>query len=320
MFFPDKKAIKNKEYSLEGLCEDSSSWVLGNLAYRKQTSEPARVISSAKSWICCDSVNRSDKILPWSSDLVPSNEKLSPIDAMSLFLKHIRLLWNKSIGFGCDKYSFELQNIVITIPASFDPVAQELIIEASIKAGYDSRTLTLIEEPQAAFYSWLYDVCGVEKGELKNVLVEKIPDIVDSSQSILVCDIGGGTCDFSLFSVGITDESEEGFYIKRTSVGDHILLGGDNIDLAVASLFEDKFNDLYKTKLTAKQWDSLVASIRGIKEEIFSLNGIDKDVFISIDSNTKNLFAGCVSIGINKKKIIDYILSRFSLCVIWEIM
>jgi hypothetical protein len=312
-FFPNKKAIGSKEYVLEEVYKDSklSNWVLGKLAYRKQISDPARVISSAKSWICCDSVNRSDKILPWSSELVPSDEKLSPIDVMGLYLEHIRLFWNKTIGVDCDKYYFERQNIVITVPASFDPVAQDLIVKASVKAGYNSDTLTLIEEPQAAFYSWLYDDCGIEKWKLKDVLLEKIPAIVDSSQSVLVCDIGGGTCDFSLFSIGLTNGSEEGFYIKRTSVGDHILLGGDNVDLAVASLFEDKFDDLYKNKLTAKQWNSLVASIRDIKEEIFSFSGIDKDIFISIDSHTKSLFTGCISIGVSKKKIVDYVLSKF---------
>ena len=192
--------------------DSSASLAAGHFAREQGAKVPTRLISSAKSWLSYAGVDRRAPILPWQApEEVPS---LSPLEASARFLQHLRCAWDHS---NPDSPLAE-QDILLTVPASFDAVARELTVEAARLAGL-AENLTLIEEPQAALYSWL-----VSQGDDWRRQVE-VGDL------ILVCDIGGGTTDLSLISVG---EENGSLTLERVAVGDHILLGGDNMDLALA--------------------------------------------------------------------------------------
>jgi molecular chaperone DnaK (HSP70) len=174
---------------------------------------PGRLVSSAKSWLSHAGVDRRAAILPWSAP--PEVAKVSPVEASAAYIDHLRETWNA--GPGKDAGPLEAQDVLLTVPASFDAVARELTVEAAKQAGLSG--VTLLEEPQAAFYAWL---AGAGDGWRKHV---KVGDV------ILVCDVGGGTTDFTLIAV---EERDGDLSLNRLAVGEHILLGGDNMDLALA--------------------------------------------------------------------------------------
>ena len=213
---------------LRGKVPRTQGWIAGRLARRRAGETPGRVVRSAKSWLCHHTADRSAPILPWGSeDLVPA-QKISPVQAAALILSYLRGVWDSS--FGRSGSAFDDQEITITVPASFDAAAQRLTLDATEEAGFPGG-VRLLEEPQAAFYRWL------ERHSSANPLW-KILDAHDAgSRHVLIVDIGGGTSDFSLFELrpgpsgGIPD-------ITRVAVSEHILLGGDNIDLALAVLLE----------------------------------------------------------------------------------
>ena len=231
-FLPHKKDVRNKSFKLPFYEEDpilsESKLALGRLALGKQTDEPSRVISSAKSWLCHAGVNREDKILPWNSDDITGDHRHSPVEVLSYLLLHLRLYWNHTIGKHNDDYKLENQSVVITVPASFDEIATALTLKAAKKAGFNEKNTSLVEEPQAAFYLWIHE-------NKKSKLLKELKD----QKTVLVCDIGGGTSDFSLFS--LKTRKEKGLHIERTKISRHILLGGDNLDLKIASLFEEEY-------------------------------------------------------------------------------
>lgn len=175
---------------------------------------PGRLVSSAKSWLSHAGVDRRSAILPWSAP--PEVAKVSPVEASAAYLAHLRDAWNAGVGKDAGG-RLEEQDILLTVPASFDAVARELTVEAAKQAGLAG--VTLLEEPQAAFYAWL-----AEAGDRWRKQV-KVGDV------ILVCDVGGGTTDFTLISV---EERDGDLALNRLAVGEHILLGGDNMDLALA--------------------------------------------------------------------------------------
>lgn len=175
---------------------------------------PGRLVSSAKSWLSHAGVDRRSAILPWSAP--PEVAKVSPVEASAAYLAHLRDAWNAGVGKDAGG-RLEEQEVLLTVPASFDAVARELTVEAAKQAGLAG--VTLLEEPQAAFYAWL-----AEAGDRWRKQV-KVGDV------ILVCDVGGGTTDFTLIAV----EGRDGdLTLNRLAVGEHILLGGDNMDLALA--------------------------------------------------------------------------------------
>jgi molecular chaperone DnaK (HSP70) len=175
---------------------------------------PGRLVASAKSWLSHPGVDRKAPILPWTA---PDNlSKVSPLDASAAYLAHLRDAWNARHGKSPDD-RLGKQEVLLTVPASFDAAARELTVEAARLAGLEN--VTLLEEPQAAFYAWL---AAQGDGWRKSV---KVGDI------ILVCDVGGGTTDFTLIGVA---EHDGDLTINRLAVGEHILLGGDNMDLALA--------------------------------------------------------------------------------------
>ncbi len=189
--------------------------VVGTFAREHGAKVPSRLVSSAKSWLSHSGVDRRGPILPWTAadDVV----KVSPVAAAAAYLEHLRDAWNSKVAGKKADDRLENQDVLLTVPASFDAVARELTVEAAGKAGL--KQVTLLEEPQAAFYAWL-----AAQGDSWRRQV-RVGDI------ILVCDVGGGTTDFTLISV--SDEGGD-LALSRLAVGEHILLGGDNMDLALA--------------------------------------------------------------------------------------
>ncbi|MBU1170225.1 MAG: hsp70 family protein [Proteobacteria bacterium] len=249
---------------------------------------PARLISSAKSWLCHHKADRKAKILPWGS----GNEvgKLSPVDASAHYLAHIRRCWNKDMG---DDESLWLENqfVVITVPASFDEAARELTVEAAKLAGL--KTITLLEEPLAAFYSWL----SRHENDWDNY--------VKPGELILICDIGGGTTDFSLITVR---ESEGSPRFERIAVGDHLILGGDNIDLALARRVEMGFGK-NRPALSGDRWKNLCHQCRQAKEAL--LSGKSQKEKIILMGQGSSLIGGTVSGDLTKPMIEDILLEGF---------
>ena len=235
-------------------------WVPGIYARNRMADTPSRVIHSAKSWLCHGGIDRTAAILPWQSAEVTPKDRLSPVQASSAYLAYLKEAWNRSQAAAGPEGRFENQGIVITVPASFDEAAQQLTLEAAQLAGYPER-ISLIEEPQAAFYDWLG--WGTHVSELLDLL-QRVPE---ATARVLVCDIGGGTTDLSLFEVSGDPQSPTGLALRRVAVSEHLLLGGDNIDLTLAYLFEQKLTG-GKSKLTGCQWNQLLVQARELKERI----------------------------------------------------
>src|SRR5262249_13675485 len=220
--------------------------VAGDYARARGAEVPARLVASAKSWLCHPTVDRTASVLPWGAG--PEVEKLSPVAASARYLARLAAAWNASHP----KHPLGKQDVLVTVPASFDAVARELTVEAARQAGLPQ--ITLLEEPQAAFYSWLASSGDRWRRELA------VGDVV------LVCDIGGGTTDFTLISVA---EQQGDLVLERVAVGDHILLGGDNMDLTLSYGLAAKLA-LKGTKLDAWQQRSLTLACRAAKEALLA--------------------------------------------------
>ena len=204
--------------------------IAGVLARERGALAPARQVASAKSWLAHPGVDRRAAILPWGAT---SSPRLSPVDASARYLMHIRDAWNATIAARDDALRMERQRIVLTVPASFDEEARELTVEAARQAQFAQ--LTLLEEPVAAFYAWIADQHTRRSSRSRNA--SHAGDRQRAGDGVaLVCDVGGGTSDFSLIRVGMKDDGAPSF--ERISIGDHLLLGGDNMDLALATLIE----------------------------------------------------------------------------------
>ncbi|QTA90094.1 Hsp70 family protein [Desulfonema magnum] len=249
---------------------------------------PARLVSSAKSWLCHSNVDRKARILPWGSG--DEVFKVSPVQATAAYLKHIKNAWNNAKGDDADLY-LENQVIVITVPASFDEVARDLTLEAASLAGLSH--VTLLEEPLAAFYNWLI------RHE------HHWSEFVKPNELILVCDVGGGTTDFTLITLREADGSPR---FERIAVGDHLILGGDNIDLALARRLEKRFSKK-KVSLTGDKWKTLCHQCRQAKEII--LNGDADSKRITLMGEGKKLIGGTVSANLKRKDVEKAILEGF---------
>jgi molecular chaperone DnaK (HSP70) len=217
--------------------------IVGELARSQGARVPGRLVSSAKSWLSHPRVDRTAAILPWGApEEVP---RLSPVTASSLYLAHLRDAWS----WRHPGHPLASQEIVLTVPASFDEVARELTLHAAREAGLER--VTLLEEPQAAFY----DFVARHRADLAAAL--------GGRQIILVCDVGGGTTDFTLIRASIGKGAP---ILTRLAVGDHLLLGGDNVDFTLARRVEERFG----TRLDAGQWALLVHACRGAKERLLA--------------------------------------------------
>lgn len=227
--------------------------VVGEFARTHGAKVPTRLVSSAKSWLCHPGVDRRAKILPWQAPADVS--RISPVDAAARVLEHLRSAWNKEFGKAAP---LDEQELIVTVPASFDASAKELTLEAARQAGLER--VTLLEEPQAAVYAWLEAMGNGWRSQLK------------ANDVVLVIDVGGGTSDFSLVTVGQTNGE---LTLERLAVGDHILLGGDNMDLALAFTVNERFKTQGKT-LDAWQVSALTQSCRAAKELLYADAALEK--------------------------------------------
>jgi len=223
--------------------------VIGELARKRGAESPNRLVASAKSWLSHSGVNRTGPILPWQAPEEVS--KLSPIEASSQFLQHLRTAWDNGRQ-GEQREGLEEQDVLLTVPASFDEEARELTRRAAAQAGLQH--VTLLEEPQAAFYAWLETHGDAWRSQIR------VGDL------ILVCDIGGGTTDFSL--IAVSEENGE-LILKRVAVGEHILLGGDNMDLALARILQQRL-EASGNRVDTWQLHGLWHQCRVAKEKLFA--------------------------------------------------
>ncbi len=222
---------------------------VGVLARERGAEVPARLVASAKSWLCHAGVDRSAPILPWGAE--EGARRVSPVAATAAYLTHLREAWNAAHA-GEKAARLEAQEIVLTVPASFDAAARELTVAAATEAGLGQ--VTLLEEPQAACYAWIDASGETWRRELR------------PGDVVLVCDVGGGTTDFSLIAA---TEEEGTLALRRIAVGDHILLGGDNMDLTLAHHLR---TTLGATGTTLDVWQTraLVHACRGAKESLLA--------------------------------------------------
>src|SRR5215472_14192870 len=243
---------------------------------------PTRLVHSAKSWLSNPDVDRTAKILPWDSP--ETGRVLSPVEVSARYLGKFREEWDRANGMPLAE-----QDIVLTVPASFDEEARELTVMAAKEAGIQQ--LTLLEEPAAAFYSWI-----------ANNLAQSRKKLFDG-QVVLVCDVGGGTSDFSLIRV-----SREGDLVNftRTAVGKHLLLGGDNLDLTLAWLIETKLN----AQLTIRQRSGLRRQCSAAKEKLLNDPNL-KSVEITVLGTGSSLIGKSLKTEILREEALELALEGF---------
>jgi hypothetical protein len=223
---------------------------VGEFARQQGGVVPMRVVSSSKSWLCHPGIDRRGPILPWKA---PEDARhVSPLEATTLFLRHLTEAWNWKMARERTENRLEAQDVILTVPASFDAVARELTVEAARAAGLEH--VTLLEEPQAAFYAWI-DASG-----------DRWRKQVEVGDAVLVCDVGGGTTDLTLIAVG---EEKGQLVLTRVAVGDHILLGGDNMDGTLAHEVARAFA-ARNIKVDGGQMMMLWHSCRAAKEKLFT--------------------------------------------------
>lgn len=261
-------------------------YCVGMFARDHGVTVPSRVISSAKSWLSHTGVDRTAALLPWhgASDL----EKLSPLTVSARLLAHVRAAWNAAHP----DQPLERQDIVLTLPASFDEIARELTVAAAAEAKL--KRVVLIEEPQAAFYAWL------DKHK------ENWESLVAPGQTILVCDIGGGTSDFTLIRVRQGEDGKVQFH--RVAVGEHLILGGDNLDLTLATYLEQKLTS--GGKLSPAEWSTLVRRSRVAKEEMLT-DDAPAEMTINLPASGSKLIGGGRQVTITKQEIEQVLLDGF---------
>ena len=225
-------------------------YAVGEFGRQQGSLVPTRLVSSAKSWLCHPGIDRKGPVLPWKGP--EGGRRVSPLEASTLYLKHLVEAWNYQLARDLPDRRLEQQDVVLTVPASFDAAARELTVEAARAAGLEN--VTLLEEPQAAFYAWIE-----ANGDAWRKLI-KVGD------AVLICDVGGGTTDLTLIAVG---EESGRLELTRVAVGDHLLIGGDNMDLALAHAAAKAFA-ARNIKLDAGQMLQLWHSSRAAKEKLFS--------------------------------------------------
>lgn len=249
--------------------DDEPNYVAGALAQKRGAEVANRLVASAKSWLSHPGVDRTSPILPVNAP--EGVAKVSPVEASRRYLEHLRDGWNSKLPDA----PFAEQQVLVTVPASFDAVARELTLQAAQEAGYQN--LLLLEEPQAAFYAW----------------IERHPDWrerVAVGDLILVVDIGGGTTDFTL--IAVTERDGE-LALERVAVGEHILLGGDNIDLALARHLEQQLS-AKGTKLDAMQLHTLWQQCRLAKERLLAADNKKREEAVTILGRGTGLVGGTI--------------------------
>jgi len=269
--------------------KENADRIVGEFARIQGARVPAHLVASAKSWLCHGGVDREADILPWGSSR--DARKVSPVEASADYLRHMRDAWNHEFAQKDSELRLELQEVILTVPASFDEAARELTVAAANRAGLDN--LTLLEEPQAAFYCWIVSHQDNWQRELR------------SGELILICDIGGGTTDFSLITVV---ETPTGPGFRRLAVGDHLMLGGDNIDLSLAHHVEQK---LGKAKLDTEQWSALRYACRTAKEKLLSDGEPPERWPVTIAGRGSKLIGGSLQSELTRAETLAIVLDGF---------
>jgi len=279
--------------------------VVGTLAAKRAAEAPDRVVSSAKSWLCNPRVDRTAAILPWApetgvgladgaaeGDAAAALPRISPLAASTAYLAHLRDAWNHTVAAGDAALALERQEIFLTVPASFDAVARELTVRAAADAGFSR--VHLLEEPQAALYAWVEAAGDDWRRDLH------VGDV------LLVCDVGGGTTDFS---VVLVNEEEGRLALSRVAVGDHLLLGGDNMDLALAFGVRERLAREGK-RLDAWQFRGLVLACRDAKERLLGVDPPDK-VPLVILGRGKKLIGATIRSELTRDEVQKLLLDGF---------
>jgi molecular chaperone DnaK (HSP70) len=266
--------------------DEKPSMVAGVFAQRRGGETLGRMVASAKSWLSHAGVDRTAALLPLNAP--DGVAKISPVDASSRYLAHLREAWN----YGRPENEFHRQSIVVGVPASFDSVARELTLDAAKKAGYPD--VVLLEEPQAAFYAW------IERHEDWRERV-RVGDV------ILVIDIGGGTTDFTL--IAVTEAAGE-LKLDRIAVGDHILLGGDNMDLALARHVAEGLA-AKGTKLDALQFQALWQQCRTAKEKLLDPSFEADDYPVTILGRGTGLVGGTIRAKLTRAEVQSLLVDGF---------
>jgi len=260
--------------------------IVGVFARDHGAEVPGRLVGSAKSWLSHAGVDRTAPLLPWhaSEDVT----RISPVQATTAYLAHMRFAWNHAHPDD----PLEDQDVVITVPASFDEVARELTVRAAARAGL--ARIILLEEPQAAFYAWI------------NRQGQAWQQQIEPGQTILVCDIGGGTSDFTLIEVRSAQGS---ISFHRIAVGDHLILGGDNLDLALAYHIEARL----EAQLSPRQFSTLVRSCQKAKEILLGACP-PESVTVNILGAGSALIGGALQVEIGRREIHEVLIEGFFPC------
>jgi len=267
-------------------------YTVGTFARDRGAELPHRLVASAKSWLCNPAIDRTAQVLPFRGaqreldEAMQGGERVSPVNASARYLAHLRAAWDDANP----EAPADEQEVLVTVPASFDPVARELTVVAAREAGFDK--VTLLEEPQAAFYAYLAARGDAWRKDLS------------PGDVVLVCDLGGGTTDFSLIEV-----RDDGGHLtlERIAVGDHILLGGDNMDLALAALAQ---RSLEGKTLDALQQRALVYAARSAKELLLSAQP-PASVPISILGRGSKLVGSTIKASLERAAVEALIIDGF---------
>ncbi len=287
LYFPTEDELSAGAVS--ATWDEDPPMVTGLLAREMGALVPTRQVSSAKSWLSYPGVNRRAGILPAQAE--PPQPMISPVEASARYLMHLRDAWNGAMGTDPET-RFEHQEIVLTVPASFDEDARELTVEAARRAGLDK--LTLLEEPLAAFYAWI---------AANRHAPESREDLSDGDL-ILICDIGGGTTDFSLVSVRLVDGEHR---FERTAIGEHLLLGGDNLDFALARRVEEKLNDV---RLTLRQRYALRRTCCASKERLLSDPFLER-VPVTVLGSGRAVVGQTLSVDLSRAEVLQILTTGF---------
>lgn len=264
-------------------------FAVGEWARRQSAEAPDRTVGAAKSWLCHSRVDRHQALLPWGATDDPAARKISPVDAARHYLEHLIAIWEAAFPDA----PVRDQQVILTVPASFDAAARELTREAALAAGLPE-SFVLLEEPQAAIYAWL-DQMG-----------DRWRKSVAVGDQLLVCDVGGGTTDLTLVEVA---QEEGDLTLRRVAVGDHLLVGGDNMDLALAHASAAQFA-AKGVKLDPWQSVSLWHSCRAAKETLLSGDGPAKHT-LSVLGRGSKLIAATVSIELDRDQVSSLLLDGF---------
>jgi len=288
LYFPTPDETASRAFHLPW--EEQPSVIAGVAAREYGAVMPGRLVSSAKSWLCQDAVDRTAQVLPREAE--PPEPMVSPVEASARYLMHLREAWNYAMSArngSTPELLFENQAIVLTVPASFDEEARELTVDAARRTGLEN--LTLLEEPLAAFYAWV----AREQQAIRTQ--------VQDTDLLLICDIGGGTSDFSLVRTHVVGGNIQ---FERTAIGDHLLLGGENLDLALARRVQQKLN----VKLSLRQRRALEIACRTAKEQLLGDTNIDR-LPVSILGTGRAVVGQMLRTELTRDEVLQLLLDGF---------